>query len=158
MDVADREVLDGTGLRPRAVAAVAAGLVLAIAVGAGVVRSAQPPPPLSVALDQLNGSALSGDSYVRLHVRLHAEGADSLGLARLTLGGATTTGVHPAAFEDGRMTVQVELAPACPTVRGGVGTGLLELEVRDADGQDRTVRLDVPTDDRLDRLVRYPCR
>lgn len=135
------------------------GVLLLAAVTCGAaVRSALPPPPLAVALTHLDGTTLSGDSFVRLHVQLRTSGVRTLGDVRLTLGGTTQRGVSPRGLDDdGRTTVQVELSPACGTVTVGVGTGLLEVELRDDEGRDRTVRLDVPTDPRLQRLLRYPC-
>ena len=145
--------------RARLLGLVAAGLLLAIAAGAAAVRSSLPPTPLTVQLSSLDGSALVGESFVRLQVQLQSTGAQGLGDARLTVAGATGRGLHRPGFDDqGRLTVQVDVTPDCATVAAGVPPGTLDLRVRDEDGGRRLVQLDVPTEGRLERLVRYRCR
>lgn len=153
------EVLDDGG-RARGRRAVAAGIALAVAlvVGGALVRSTLPPPPLSVSLAGLDGSALAGDSFVRLHLRLDLQGVRALDDVRLTVAGVTQRGLHPDGLHDDAAVVQVDVTPVCPDA--GLDRGLpgrLEVQVRDSAGDTRRVQLDVPTAGRLERLVRYRC-
>ena len=148
---------DDAPSRARWVAAVALVLLVALVGGGAALRSSLPPPPLEVRVAELAGSALDGESFVRLHVLLQGSGVDSLGDARLTYAGTSGRGLHPVAFDgNGRMTVQVDLTPACPPAVGAPAS--LDLSVRDDDGRDRQLRVDVPEGTPLERLVRYRCR
>ena len=121
-------------------------------------RATLPPPPLDVRVADLAGSALDGESFVRLHLQLQGSGVDALGDARLTYGGTSGRGLHPASFDGSdRMTVQVDLTPDC-ALAGASAPASLDLEVRDAEGRDRLLRVGVPDGTPLERLVRYRCR
>ena len=146
----------GSALAPRVLHADELLLVLA---GGALLRSTLPPPPLAVDLAELSGSTLDGDSFVRLNLSLEATGARDLGDARLTIAGATQRGQHPARFDgDGRMTLQVDVTLTCAQVAAGVQTGVLDLSLHDQEGRAREVRLEVPAEGSLQRLLRYPCR
>jgi hypothetical protein len=156
--VAD-ELLDDAPERTRRLGALAVGLLGLVLVGGAVLRSTLPPPPLAVALAGLSGSTLEGDTFVRLNLSLQAEGARDVGDARLTIAGATSRGQHPARFDDdGRMTLQVDVTPACTSIEDGLTAGTLELSLRDERGRARDITLDVPAERSLERLLRYPCR
>ena len=153
------ELLDDADERTRRLAALGAGLLLVVLAGGAALRSALPPAPPSVGLAGLSGSALDGESFVRLNLSLRAEGVRQLGDARLTVAGATARGQHPPAFDRrGRMTLQVDVTPACADVAAGATSGRLDLALRDEQGRSRQVRLDVPADGPLERLLRYRCR
>jgi hypothetical protein len=141
------------------VVAAAAVLFALLVVGGTVLRSTLPPPPLQVALASLDGSALAGDSFVRLQVQLRGQGVQALGDVRLTVAGVTQRGLHAQAFDDdGRVTVQVDVTPACAALAGGVRPGSLHVQVRDTSGATRMLQLPVPTRGSLERLLRYRCR
>lgn len=149
---------DGAHGRPRRVVAAGAALLAVLVAAGAALRSTLPPPPLQVALASLDGSALDGDSFVRLQVQLRGQGVRGLGDVQLTVAGVTERGLHPDVFDDdGRMTVQVDVTPACPEVAGGVRPGSLDLQVRDVDGALRRLQLPVPTRGSLERLLRYRC-
>jgi hypothetical protein len=150
---------DDAGGRTRAVVVVAGLLTLAVVLGGALVRAAAPPVPLAVEVAALDGSALAGDSFVRLHLQLRAQGASTLGDARLTVAGTSQRGVHRGRFDGrGRLTVQVDLTPTCGMVGQGVDGGSLDLGLRDSTGAERELRVPVPPSPRLERLVRYRCR
>ena len=157
--VAD-ELLDDADERIPPDDALGAGpLLLVVLAGGAALRSALPPAPPSVGLAGLSGSALDGESFVRLNLSLRAEGVRQLGDAHLTVAGATARGQHPPAFDRrGRMTLQVDVTPACADVAAGATSGRLDLALRDEQGRSRQVRLDVPADGPLERLLRYRCR
>lgn len=157
-DAADLLVDDAPD-RTRRVVVVGVVLLLAVAAGATAVRSTLPPEPLDVAVASVSGTALQGDSFVRVHLHLRARGAQGLGEAAFTVAGTTQRGQHPPAFDDqGRMVLQVDVTPACSAVGADVGAGLLDLQVRDETGDTRHLQLDVPSSGQLERLVRYRCR
>ena len=152
-------LVDDASDRTRRVAVAGVVLLLGLAAGGAALRSTLPPEPLDVALASVSGTALQGESFVRLQLKLRSSGAQALGGAALTVAGTTQSGSHPPAFDgDGRLTVQVDVTPACEAVAAGVGTGQLDLEVRDDAGELRALRLDVPSAGRLERLLRYRCR
>lgn len=153
------DVLDADPRRGSPVLILAAFLLLAVVTG-GAVLYDRPPAPLRLRVEQLDGSALRDESFVRLHVQLEAEGASGLGEVRLRLAGADSLGQHPARFDDrGRATVQVDITPRCAQVADGLlPTGSLAVQVRDSAGRPRLVELPVPTGGQLERLVRYRCR
>ena len=137
---------------------VGGGLLLTLVAGGAALRSTLPPPALDVRLAGVSGTALRGESFVRLHVGVEHSGARGLEDAVLTVAGTTQRGSYPAAFDDdGRLTVQVDLAPVCASVQGDVAAGVLELRVLDESGDARQVALRIPADDRLERLLRYRC-
>lgn len=153
------ELADDGGDRVRRLAAVAAALLLALLAGGAALRSTLPPAPLSVGLAGLSGSALEGESFVRLNLSLQARGVRDLGEARLTVAGASSRGQRLSAVDaEGRTTLQVDVTPACAQVAAGHTSGELELSLRDEQGQPRRVRLSVPADGPLERLLRYRCR
>ena len=153
------DVLDADPRRGSPVLILAAFLLLAVVTG-GAVLYDRPPAPLRLRVEQLDGSALRDESFVRLHVQLEAEGASGLGEVRLRLAGADSLGQHPPRFDDrGRATVQVDITPRCAQVADGLlPTGSLAVQVQDSAGRPRLVELPVPTGGQLERLVRYRCR
>ncbi|CAA9341518.1 MAG: hypothetical protein AVDCRST_MAG07-2398 [uncultured Frankineae bacterium] len=153
------ELVDDAAERSRRLGALAVGLLVLVLGGGAALRSTLPPPPLAVDLADLSGSTLAGDSFVRVNLSLRASGARDVGDARLTMAGATSRGQHPSRFDgDGRMTVQVDLTPACARLADGIGPGRLDLSLHDAQGRARQVRVAVPAEGSLDRLLRYRCR
>jgi hypothetical protein len=157
-NVAD-ELLDDAAERARRLGALAVGLLVLVLGGGAVLRSTLPPPPLAVAVADLSGSTLDGDSFVRLNLSLEASGVRDVGDARLTIAGSTQRGQHPARFDgDGRMTLQVDVTPTCAQVVDGLEAGTLDLSLRDEEGRTRQVRVAVPAESSLERLLRYRCR
>ena len=153
------ELVDDAAERVRLLGALGVGLLLLVLAGGAVLRSALPPPPLAVSVADLSGSTLDGDSFVRLNLSLQASGARDLDGASLTIAGSTQRGQHPTRFDgDGRVTVQVDVTPACASIVGGVGAGTLDLSLHDAQGRARQVRLEIPAEGSLERLLRYRCR
>ncbi len=151
-------LVDDAPHRLRRLGVVLAGLLVALVAGAAALRSTLPPPPLEVRLAGVSGTALRGESFLRLHVTLETSGARELEDAVLTVAGAAQRGQHPTAFDDGRVTVQIDLTPSCGSVQDDVADGVLDLRLRDASGDPRRVRIDVPADSSLVRLLRYRCR
>ena len=157
-EVAD-VLVDDAAERGRRLWLLAGGLLACLLVGGAVLRSTLPPPPLAVSLAGLSGSALEGDSFVRINLSLRAEGVRDLGDARLTVAGASQRGQHPTRFDgDGRLTLQVDVTPACEAVAQEIGAGVLELSLHDAQGRARQVELAVPAEGQFERLLRYRCR
>lgn len=150
-------LVDDAPGRLRRVAAVGGALLLALVAGAAALRSTLPPPPLEVRLAGVSGTALRGESFIRLHLTLEQSGARDLEDAVLTVAGTTQRGQHPTAFDDGRMTVQVDLTPACTALRPDLAAGVLDLRLHDASGDARRVQVGVPADGQLERLLRYRC-
>ena len=135
-------------------------LVLTLLVGAvaaGAVLREGPAAPLQVSLVSLDGSALQGESFVRLQLGVRADGARALGQVRLLLAGTSAPGLSPDGLDGGRATVQVDVVPTCPLAEQAVGDASLEVGVVDEDGRARTVRLPLPDDGPFERLVRYRC-
>ena len=155
-------MLDADPHDSRRALVVGACLVAALLAAGGLVK-AQPPTPLSIRLERVEGSALAEDSFVRLQVGIRATDAGGLrlGEVRLRLAGAQGLGTHEARFDArGRAVVQVDLTPRCPEVVGtpdGLPDGSLDLEVRDGAGATRRLSLPVPPEGQLERLVRYRC-
>ncbi len=150
-------LVDDAPRRLRRLGAVGSGLLLALVAGGAALRSTLPPPPLELRLAGVSGTALSGESFVRLHVTLEESGARDLEEAVLTVAGTTQRGQHPSAFADGRMTVQVDVVPPCGSLSQQVQPGVLELRLHDTAGDVRRVSVDVPADAQLERLLRYRC-
>ena len=136
--------------------AVALGLLLGAVVAGAVLRDEEP-APLQVSLVSLDGSALRGDSFVRLQLGLRADGARALDQVRLVLADASAPGLSPHGLDQGRATVQVDLVPTCPQAMQAVPDASLEVRVVDTEDRSRTVRLPLPDDGPLERLVRYRC-
>ena len=154
--VADVLVDDGPR-RLRRLGGVGGALLLAVVAGGAALRSTLPPPPLDVRLAGMSGTALRGESFIRLHVTLEESGARDLQDAVLTVAGTSQRGQHPTVFDDGRMTVQVDLTPVCAALRPDVAEGVLDLRLRDASGDARQVRLSIPAEGQLERLLHYRC-
>ena len=152
-------LVDDAPRRTLRLGVVGGGLLLALVAGGAALRSTLPPPELDVRLAGVSGTALRGESFVRLHVGVEHSGARGLEDAVLTVAGTTQRGSYPATFDDddGRLTVQVDLAPVCASVQGDVAAGVLELRVLDTSGDARDVTLSIPADARLERLLRYRC-
>lgn len=155
-------MLDADPVSGRQALTVVVVLVLALVGGAALLRRS-PPEPVTVSLEQLDGSALRDESFVRLYLRLSAEGARGIDAVRLRIAGADQLGQHPRRFdEDGRVTVLIDLTPRCPgpgqvLPSGPLLPGTLDVQLRDAAGEPWLVQLDVPSGEALDRLVRYRC-
>lgn len=152
------ELVDDATDRARRLAATAAGLLLVVLLGATALRSTLPPPPVTVDLAGVSGSALDGESFVRLHLSLRSDGVSDLGTAQLTVAGATQRGQHLSDDGQGHLRLQVDVTPVCADVAAGRTAGQLDLDLRDELGRTRQVRLAVPADGPLDRLLRYRCR
>jgi len=76
--VADRvDVIDADPRSGSRAVVVAAALLLTV-VAAGTALRDRSPAPLLIRLEQLDGSALRDESFVRLHVQFEAEGASGL--------------------------------------------------------------------------------
>ncbi len=150
-------LVDDAPRRLRRLGAVGGGLLLAVVAGGAALRSTLPPPPLEIRLAGMSGTALRGESFIRLHVTLEESGARNLEDAVLTVAGTTQRGQHPTAFEDGRMTVQVDITPVCASLQQDLTPGVLELRLQDASGDARQVQVDIPADAQLERLLRYRC-
>ena len=150
-------LVDDAPRRLRWLGAVGGALLLAVVAGGAALRSTLPPPALDVRLAGLSGTALRGESFIRLHVTIEESGARDLQDAVLTVAGTTQRGQHPTAFDDGRLTVQVDLTPRCASLQQDLAPGALDLRLRDASGDAREVRLDIPADAQLQRLLRYRC-
>lgn len=150
-------LVDDAPHRLRRLGAVTGALLLVLVAGAAALRSTLPPPPLELRLAGVSGTALRGESFVRLHVTLEESGAQDLEEAVLTVAGTSQRGQHPTTFADGRMTVQVDLSPACASLRDDVPPGVLDLRLHDASGDLRQVSVDIPADAQLERLLRYRC-
>jgi hypothetical protein len=150
-------LVDDAPPRLHRLALVCGGLLVALVAGAGALRSTLPPPPLEVRIAGLSGTALKGESFVRLHVVLEQSGARTLDEAVLSVAGTRQRGQHATTFDDGRLTVQVDVVPACASLLPEVAAGVLDLRVHDASGDARRVRLSLPADGQLERLLRYRC-
>lgn len=131
--------------------------MLGLLAGATALRSTLPPPRLEVRVVGVSGTALRDESFVRLHVTVEQSGARDLEDAVLTVAGMRQRGSHPSTFDDGRTTVQVDLTPDCGAPQQDLGAGVLELRLHDTQGDARQVRLEVPADAALGRLLRYRC-
>lgn len=152
-------LVDDAADRARRLAATGVGLLLVVLVGATILRSTLPPPPVVVDLAGVSGSALDGESFVRLHLLLRSDGVSDLGTAQLTVAGGTHGGQHLTAVdEDGVLRLQVDVTPVCTDVAAGRTAGRLDLELLDERGRSHEVRLAVPAEGPLDRLLRYRCR
>jgi hypothetical protein len=150
-------LVDDAPRRLRRLGMVGGALLVAVVAGGAALRSTLPPPPLEVRVTGVSGTALRGESFVRLHVTLEESGAQQLEDAVLTVAGTTQRGQHGAAFDDGRLTVQVDLTPACASLQQDLAPGVLDLRLLDASGDARRVQLEVPAGDQLERLLRYRC-
>ena len=148
-------LVDDAPSRLRRVAAVGGLLLVVLVAGAAALRSTLPPPPLEVRLTGVSGTALRGESFIRLHLTLEQSGARDLDDAVLTIAGTTQRGQHPGVFDDGRTTVQVDITPQCAARQPE--PGVLDLRLHDASGEARQVSLGVPADGQLERLLRYRC-
>lgn len=150
-------LVDDAPHRLRRLGLAGGALLLALVAGGAALRSTLPPPPLQVAVAGLTGTALQGESFVRLHLTLEASGARRLDDAVLTVAGTTQRGQHPSRFDGDRATVQVDVTPVCASLRQDPAAGVLDLRLRDDAGAAREVRLALPADPRLERLLRYRC-
>ena len=149
-------LVDDGSRRLRRLGPLLGGLLVALVGGAAALRSTLPPPPLAVGVAGVSGTALQGDTFLRLHITREAAGARDLDEAVLSIGGTREPGRHPTAFDDGEMTVQVDLVPSCASLQP-LADGLLDLHLHDASGDAREVQLVLPADEQLERLLRYRC-
>ena len=150
----------GTGPARQALAAAAGALLLLI--GAATVLRDGPPVPLEVRLASLDGSALRGESFVRLQLGVSVEGATQLDEARMVLAGTSALGLSPDGLSpdglsDGEATVQVDLVPPCPQSLQAYVDAVLAVTLVDDAGESREVRLALPDDGPFERLVRFRC-
>ncbi len=149
---------DDAARRTRQVVGAAVALLALVVGGGAALRSTLPPPPLAVALSDLTGSALDGESFVRLDLSLRLSGVDALADGELTVAGTTASGLRLVRDGDDRARVRVDLTPDCAQVDAGATGGELTLRLQDADGDPRSLLVDVPADGPLERLLRYRCR
>ena len=154
--VADVLVDDAPG-RTRRLAVVGGALLLALVAGAALLRSTLPPPPVELRLAEVTGTALQGDSFVRLDLRLEQSGVRDLEEAVLTVAGTVERGQRPTTFSDGRMTVQIDVSPPCAALLPSAAPAVLDLRLHDEAGDLRQVAVDVPVDEEFQRLLRYRC-
>lgn len=144
------------GSRPSRRALLGGAVVLLVLSGTVLLRDG-PPGPLVVRLASLDGSALRGESFVRLQLGVSVDGGSELAEVRLLLAGASALGLSPDGLVDGEATVQVDLVPPCPQAVQEYVDAELEVVVLDEAGRSRTVRLALPDDGPLERLVRFRC-
>lgn len=149
---------DDAARRTRQVVGAGAALLVLVVAGGAALRSTLPPPPLGVALSGLTGSALDGESFVRLDLSLRLSGVDALGDSELTVAGTTSRGLRLVRDDRDRARLQVDVTPDCGQVEAGATGGQLVLRVEDSAGDPRSLVVDVPADGPLDRLLRYRCR
>jgi hypothetical protein len=154
--VTDVLVDDARG-RSRSLALVGGAVLVALVAGAAALRSTLPPPELELRLDGVTGTALQGESFVRLNLALEQSGVRELEEAVLTVAGTTERGQRPTTLHDGRMTVQIDVSPPCAALLQDLAPGVLDLRLHDASGDVRQVAVDVPADEQLVRLLRYRC-
>ena len=145
----------GTGPSRRVL--VAAAVVLLLLLGAVTLLRDGPPVPLEVRLVSLDGSALRGESFVRLQLGVSVEGARQLGEVRMVLGGTSALGLSPDGLSGGEATVQVDLVPRCPQSLQAYVDAVLAVTLVDDAGESREVRLALPDDGPFERLVRFRC-
>ena len=149
---------DDAARRTRQVVGAGAVLLALVVGGGAALRSTLPPPPLGVSLADLTGSALDGESFVRLDLSLRLSGVDALDDGELTVAGTTSSGLRLVRDDDERARVQVDVTPDCAQVDAGATGGELVLRLEDAAGDPRSLLVDVPADGPLERLLRYRCR
>lgn len=150
-------LVDDAGRRSRRLAAAGGAALLALGAGAAALRSTLPPPPLELRLAGVSGTALQGESFVRLNLALEQTGVRDLEGAVLTVAGTTEVGLRPTTVADGRMTVQIDVSPPCAALLQDLAPGVLDLRITDAAGERRQVAVDVPADEELVRLLRHRC-
>lgn len=140
------------GRRGRWGAAVA--LVLALTTITAVWATG--PQPLRVRLARVDGSALRGDSFLRLQLRLQGSGVERLDEVSLRLAGSTSPGSSLRGFDGrGRADVQVDVVPDCPSP--DLAGSSVRVTVTDRQGRPRTTELPLPVDGVVERLVAYRC-
>ena len=150
-------LVDDAGRRWRSSAAVGGAVLLALVVGAAALRGTLPPPPLELRLEGVTGTALQGESFVRLNVALEQSGVRDLEEAVLTVAGSRERGLRPTTVGDGRMTVQIDVSPPCASLVPDLAPGVLALRLHDDAGELRQVTVAIPADEQLERLLRYRC-
>lgn len=164
-DVADpgAEVLDSTApARPAraGLAGWAAGGTALALVLAGTVALRPPGPAEGVALRLVehSGSALDGQTFVRLYFSVAASGGDAeVSAVQVVLGDRRQDVVGPARIGDGgEALVLVDLVPQCPDAVRALAAGTLDVTYR-ADGGERVARLPLPVEGSLPRLMARRC-
>ena len=150
-------LVDDAPSRTRRLAVVGGALLLALVAGGALLRSTLPPPPVELRLAEVTGTALQGDSFVRLNLRLEQSGVRDLQEAVLTVAGTVERGSRPSTVSDGRMTVQIDVSPPCASLLQSAGPAVLDLRLHDEAGDLRQVAVDVPVDEEFQRLLRYRC-
>ncbi len=150
-------LVDDAPRRTRTLVVVGGALLLALGAGAALLRSTLPPPRVELRLAGVTGTALQGDSFVRLNLALEQSGVRDLDEAVLTVAGTVERGQRPTTVTDGRMTVQIDVSPPCASLLQGAAPAVLDLRLRDQAGDLRQVAVDVPLDEEFQRLLRYRC-
>jgi hypothetical protein len=161
-DVRD-DVLDASDRTARLEATrsgwLAGGVALVVLV-AGLVglRPADDGQPVHVRLVEHKGSALHGQSFLRLYFSLTATGGDAeLQEVSMSLGSVRQDGVAPRLVDEGgEALVLVDVVPSCPDAVQGLPVGTLDVLFR-AGGSDQSVSLPLPLDGSLPRLVQRRC-
>lgn len=144
----------GTGPPRRA---LVAGVALLLLLSTALLLRDGPAVPVDVRLSSLDGSALRGESFLRLQLGMQVDGARELGEVRVVLAGTSALGLSPDGLSDGEATVQVDLVPPCPQSLAAYVDAELAVTVVDDAGRSRAVRLALPDDGPFERLVRYRC-
>jgi len=162
--VADRgpEVLDSVApprpARSGLAGWLAGGTAVALVV-AGTV-ALRPPGATGVALRLVghSGSALDGQTFVRVYFSVAASGGDAeVSAVQVVLGDRRQDVVAPGRIGDGRVAlVLVDLVPQCPDAVRALPTGTLDVTYR-AGGDERVARLPLPAEGSLPRLVARRC-
>jgi len=133
------------------------GLAVALLLVVATAVLTTPPAPLRVQLAQVDGSALRGDSFLRLQLQLRGSGVTRLDEVNLRLAGRNSPGLSPRGFDrGGRAVVQVDVVPDCTTFPDLRGSSL-QVTVLDQQGRPHTTVLPLPVDGVVQRLVTYRC-
>ena len=156
------EVLDSTApARPArsGVAGWAAGGTALALVLAGTV-ALRPPGPEGVALRLVehSGSALDGQTFVRVYFSVAASGGDAeVSAVQMVLGDRRQDVVAPARIGDGgEALVLVDVVPHCPDALRALPAGTLDVTFS-AEGDEQVAHLPLPVEGSLPRLMARRC-